>query len=355
MFKKLLPFVVSALLLTACTNTPAPSPSPDPAPADPVPAPVPAPQPEANEVKLVFSSFDGGGPEYTVKIDDPEIVDVTSSRAYYNPDHDEMTGSGYDVIINFKGKKEGETTATVSARSPIAENFDEVYKVSVDSDLNVTLKLLEEPERPEGKYRLDYDGQKEYYENAKDYYAPGEKVEVYYDLIATDTDYSFYLDDEPVRFSYEESRGFVISFEMPDHDATLWLEMENSMEYIPENASIEAMFASELGSSIPGMRNVEMQADEDAVTVVFFTDRTVTDFKILVLQIEGRDDGTTEYKTTERENAGTFTREEPIAVDLSFYGDIPNNAVSYVDIDGTTKCFAVGISGMDGSLELFEI
>ena len=81
------------------------------------------------------------------------------------------------------------------------------------------------------KYHVDYDGDRDYYTNAKDYYHAGDQVTVYYDLIATDTDYSFYLDDEPINFGYEEKKGFVISFTMPDHDVRLRIEMRNSMEY----------------------------------------------------------------------------------------------------------------------------
>lgn len=51
-----------------------------------------------------------------------------------------MTGASYNVIFSFAGLKEGTTVLTVSARSPIAENYDETYSVAVDSEL-VTLQL----------------------------------------------------------------------------------------------------------------------------------------------------------------------------------------------------------------------
>ena len=41
------------------------------------------------------------------------------------------------------------------------------------------------------KYKVDYCGEKFAYKNAKDEYRAGEKVTVYYWMIATDTDYSF--------------------------------------------------------------------------------------------------------------------------------------------------------------------
>ena len=101
------------------------------------------------EATLVFDSFDGGGPEYSVEITDPSIVSYTGVRSYGKDDHEMMTGAGYSVIYTFTGERPGETTLTVSARSPIAENFDAVYSVTVDADLNVTLEALPEGEESE--------------------------------------------------------------------------------------------------------------------------------------------------------------------------------------------------------------
>ncbi len=80
-------------------------------------------------------------------------------------------------------------------------------------------------------YTVDYCGDKDSYENAKDKYKAGEKVEVYYYMIATDTDYSFYLDDERINPDYEESKGYIIRFTMPEHNVKLRCESKNSMLY----------------------------------------------------------------------------------------------------------------------------
>lgn len=84
------------------------------------------------------------------------------------------------------------------------------------------------------EYKIDFGGQESYYEGAKKSYLEGEEVTLYFGLIATDTDYSFYLDGEPVNCGYDEDRGFVISFTMPAHDVRLECESRNSMEYVPE-------------------------------------------------------------------------------------------------------------------------
>ena len=56
---------------------------------------------------------------------------------------------------------------------------------------------------------------------------------LYYEIIATDTDYSFLLDGENLNFGWDENKGFVITFTMPDHDVKLECRMRNSMVYDP--------------------------------------------------------------------------------------------------------------------------
>ena len=83
------------------------------------------------------------------------------------------------------------------------------------------------------RYRVDYDGVKELYVGAKDSYRAGQEVTLYYTMIATDTDYSFYLDGEPIDFDYDDRKGFIIRFTMPNHDVKLEYNSKNSMVYVP--------------------------------------------------------------------------------------------------------------------------
>jgi len=88
---------------------------------------------------LSFFSFDGGGLEYTVEIEDPSILSYTAVRDY-GRDRDELaTGSPYRIIFTFAGLKPGTTTVSVYGRSPIIENDDTVYTAVVDEHLNVQL------------------------------------------------------------------------------------------------------------------------------------------------------------------------------------------------------------------------
>ena len=78
------------------------------------------------------------------------------------------------------------------------------------------------------RYNLDYCGQKAGYSNAKDTYKSGESVTLYYEIIATDTDYTFLLNGEPLTYEYNSEKGFEISFIMPDQDSTLECVSTNS-------------------------------------------------------------------------------------------------------------------------------
>ena len=74
------------------------------------------------------------------------------------------------------------------------------------------------------------------FKSQKSAYRAGETVRVYYDMIATDTDYRFWLDDDSVEMKqgYDDQHGYVFTFTMPDHDVTLHCDSYNSMEYFPE-------------------------------------------------------------------------------------------------------------------------
>ena len=96
--------------------------------------------------RLVFDSFDGGGPEYTAVVGDTSIVSCASERKYAKADHEQMTGAGYDVIFTLTGLKPGSTTLTVSSFSPIVGSEEYRYTVTVDEGLNVTAeRMADEP------------------------------------------------------------------------------------------------------------------------------------------------------------------------------------------------------------------
>lgn len=93
------------------------------------------------------------------------------------------------------------------------------------------------------KYKLNYDGSD--FDSRKKEYTAGEKVTVYYNMIATDTDYHFWMDDDSVDFNqdYDPQHGYVFTFIMPDHDVTLHMDSQNSMMYTPK---ISVTFVNEV-------------------------------------------------------------------------------------------------------------
>ena len=91
---------------------------------------------------LSFESFDGGGPEFNVVIADESVVSCSNEAKYNKADHEEMNGAGYDEVITFTGIKPGETTVLIEERSPIADNLDHKYRITVDDTLNVQIEQL---------------------------------------------------------------------------------------------------------------------------------------------------------------------------------------------------------------------
>ena len=82
-------------------------------------------------------------------------------------------------------------------------------------------------------YRLDYCGQKDLYTKARDSYLGGSTVRLCFPFVATDTDYTLYLNGEPISYTYSDSKGFVIEFPMPLQDSTLEMQSRNSMVIVP--------------------------------------------------------------------------------------------------------------------------
>ena len=80
------------------------------------------------------------------------------------------------------------------------------------------------------KYKLDLCGREEFYGHYRKSYRKGARVKIYYPDIGTDTDYSFFLDGERVQSLYSEKHGFVITFVMPGHDASLVCRSVCSMD-----------------------------------------------------------------------------------------------------------------------------
>lgn len=96
------------------------------------------PDSDGGAAVISFSSFAGGGYEYTVEVDDPSIIRC-EMRYEYEANAEELDGASFDCQVIFTGMKAGCTAAAVRGRSPILENEDYLYLVEVDENLQVTL------------------------------------------------------------------------------------------------------------------------------------------------------------------------------------------------------------------------
>jgi hypothetical protein len=81
------------------------------------------------------------------------------------------------------------------------------------------------------RYKVICDG---FFEGVRRSYPEGAQVCIWFSLIATDTDYRFTVDGEPAPLRYDDKKGYVIEFTMPDHDVTVEVDSRNSMVYEPE-------------------------------------------------------------------------------------------------------------------------
>lgn len=116
--------------------------------------------------------------------------------------------------------------------------------------------------------------------------------------------------------------------------------------------NVRVQFAKDALSGVSEYDVFVAGKSEHQVKVAFSASATVRDFKVLALSAPDFKDGKMTFKVKELYTQGSLTPKRPLVVTMVFYGDIPNNGISYVDESGATKRFSVSISGNDGSLIL---
>ena len=82
---------------------------------------------------------------------------------------------------------------------------------------------------------------------------------------------------------------------------------------------------------------------------------TLTDVRIYTLEMDfeaGSDD--IYFHGTEKSSIPKLAAGQSIYLQLSFPGDTPHHGISFVDANGTPRCFSMMMSGLDGSLALSE-
>lgn len=84
------------------------------------------------------------------------------------------------------------------------------------------------------RYKVNAKG----FDEVKKSYGEGEKVTIYYSMIGTDTDYRFFVDGQKYNALYDNAKGYVIEFTMPDHDVEVTVEANRNMEMLPATDKI---------------------------------------------------------------------------------------------------------------------
>ena len=89
---------------------------------------------------LSFRSFSGGGPEYSVQIEDPEVLICTKSIEYES-ETSEIPGAPYTVTLTFTGLKAGESQVVILENSPLTGSHQFPFLALVDQWGNVSLTV----------------------------------------------------------------------------------------------------------------------------------------------------------------------------------------------------------------------
>lgn len=92
---------------------------------------------------------------------------------------------------------------------------------------------------------------------------------------------------------------------------------------------------------------------EYSAPVRFTAERELENFKFLSLLPVMDEEGTLSFETETLFSLKTLPPEQPLVVELTFYGDTPCYGISYMD-NGAEHRMALDMSGMDGSLFLWE-
>ncbi len=117
---------------------------------------------------------------------------------------------------------------------------------------------------------------------------------------------------------------------------------------------VRAEWASTMLQYIDDYDTFTVSETEPVVDVMFIASEGVRDFKVLSLMLtDWRDDGTPVFDETELYYQ-EWLGEKPLLVQMTFYGDIPNNGISFTDQNGVFHSYTVSVSGRDGELELTE-
>ena len=255
------------------------------------------------------------------------------------------------------------------------------------------------------KFKLDLEGRDSSFQDVKaSGYEPGEEVRIVFNVIATDTDYSFFVDDKPAQVDYRDTEGYIITFTMPQHDVRVSVKSVNSMDMVmeePENgteaekpeekaseektsaekkkpeqkendqkkeesAKVEAGIGADL-LSVDYAKNVKVDAGKTisyevdsegnyGVEVAFSAEKEVYNVKLQSLSFQDVDEaGNVLYDTALVHSWETLQPGQTLIVRMRLPETFPIYQISYEDAEGKNFAYSVNESGKDGSLFLSQM
>jgi len=140
-------------------------------------------------------------------------------------------------------------------------------------------------------------------------------------------------------------------------DGTQIGEVTVDHKYLDADSCVCADYATEeLLSRYDSYDELPLRQDDYAQRLIITTSAVVEDFRFVDISFSGAAGEELQFiENEEQYSLDYFTPDNPFVVWVSFPGILPTRAISFVDENGTTRSFAIVMSGEDGSILLFEI
>ena len=91
--------------------------------------------------RTVFHSYEGGGPEYFVKISNEDVLQYYSRTLYSNTHGERGTGSGFDVIFYFGGRNPGTADVYIISNSLGEGHIKDAFSLVIDENYHITKSM----------------------------------------------------------------------------------------------------------------------------------------------------------------------------------------------------------------------
>lgn len=133
------------------------------------------------------------------------------------------------------------------------------------------------------------------------------------------------------------------------------IESENISESDSDSMDISADWAENVIDTVADYEEIIIDDYDYAMNIMFTAANPVSSFKIISVEYaDFQEDGTPIFLTHTIYNYGELDKGQSLMVKLGFPGDMPSYGISYIDINGVEKQYALQQSGKDGSLIMLE-